>query len=146
MGEPLEDLLEDPMDEETEEGPMFEGPIEIEESEEDPEEVQEQGGQEGAGDPDDGDGSDDSDADGGDDGGDGGDSGDDGDGGDDGDDDNDDDHNAPLAQGWTAEIHYDLEGDGYYHPRLLALVHRYHPRGTVQYRMEHWTHPDYTSF
>ena len=37
MGEPLEDLLEDPMDEETEEGPMFEGPIEIEESEEDPE-------------------------------------------------------------------------------------------------------------
>ena len=41
MGEPLEGLLEDPMDEETEEGPMFEGPIEIEESEEDPEEVQE---------------------------------------------------------------------------------------------------------
>ena len=36
MGEPLEDMLEDPMDEEIEEGPMFEEPIEIEESEEDP--------------------------------------------------------------------------------------------------------------
>ena len=36
MGEPLEDVLEDPMDEEIEEGPMFEKPIEIEESEEDP--------------------------------------------------------------------------------------------------------------
>ena len=35
MGEPLEDVLEDPMDEEIEEGPMFEEPIEIEESEED---------------------------------------------------------------------------------------------------------------
>ena len=34
MGEPLEDMLEDPMDEEIEEGPMFEEPIEIEESEE----------------------------------------------------------------------------------------------------------------
>ena len=44
MGEPLEDLLEDPMDEETEEGPMFEEPIEIEESEEDPMEEHEQGG------------------------------------------------------------------------------------------------------
>ena len=54
MGEPLEDVLEDPMDEEIEEGPMFEEPIEIEESKEDPEEEQEQGGQEGVGDPDDG--------------------------------------------------------------------------------------------
>ena len=34
-GEPLEDVLEDPMDEEKE-GPMFEEPIEIEESEEEP--------------------------------------------------------------------------------------------------------------
>jgi len=25
-------------------------------------------------------------------------------------------------------------------------VHRYHPGGTVQYRTEHWTHPDYTGF
>ena len=102
-----------------------------------------QGGQEGAGDPDDGDDSNDSDADGGDDSGDGGDDGgDDGNGGND----SDDDHNALLAQGWTAEIHYDLEGDAYYHPKLLALVHRYHPGGTVQYRTEHWTHPDYTGF
>ena len=35
MGEPLEDVMEDePMDEEMEEGPIFEEPIEIEESEE----------------------------------------------------------------------------------------------------------------
>ena len=125
MGEPLEDVLEDPMDEETEEGPMFEEPIEIEESEEDPMEEHGQGGQEGASDPNDGDDSDDFDADGDDDGGDGGDDG--GDGGNGGDD-SDDDHNAPLAQGWTAEIHYDLEGDGYYHPRLLALVQRVTPQ------------------
>ncbi|XP_066334620.1 putative disease resistance protein RGA3 [Miscanthus floridulus] len=52
----------------------------------------------------------------------------------------------PPVEGWTAEIHYDLEGDGYYHPRLLALVHRYHLGGTIQYRMEHWTHPDYIDF
>ena len=44
MGEPLEDVLEDPMDEETEEGPMFEEPIEIEESEEEPMEENGQGG------------------------------------------------------------------------------------------------------
>ena len=44
------------------------------------------------------------------------------------------------------EIHYDMEGDAYYHPRLLALVQRYHPGGTVQYRTEHWTHPDYLGF
>ena len=55
MGEPLEDVLEHPMDDEIEEGPMFEEPIEIEESEEDPMEENGQGGQEGAGDPDDGD-------------------------------------------------------------------------------------------
>ena len=37
MEEPLEDVMEDePMDEETKEGPMFEEPIEIEESEEEP--------------------------------------------------------------------------------------------------------------
>ena len=44
------------------------------------------------------------------------------------------------------EIHYDLEGDAYYHPKLLSLVRSYHTRCTVQYRMEHWTHPDYTGF
>jgi len=37
MGEPLEDVMEDElMDEETEEGPMFEEPIEMDESKEDP--------------------------------------------------------------------------------------------------------------
>ena len=37
MLEPLEDMMEDePMDKETEEGSMFEEPIEIEESEEEP--------------------------------------------------------------------------------------------------------------
>ena len=37
MEEPLEDIMEDePMDEETKEGPMYEEPIEIEESEEEP--------------------------------------------------------------------------------------------------------------
>ena len=44
------------------------------------------------------------------------------------------------------EIHYDLQGDAYYHPKLLSLVRRYHTRCTVQYRTEHWTHPDYTDF
>ena len=44
------------------------------------------------------------------------------------------------------EIHYDLQGDAYYHPKLLSLVRRYHTRCTVQYRTEHWTHPDYTGF
>ena len=44
------------------------------------------------------------------------------------------------------EIHYGLEGDAYYHPKLLSLVCRYHTRCTVQYRTEHWTHPDYTGF
>ena len=151
MEEPLEDMMEDePMDEEMEEGPMFEEPIEIEESREEPMEENGQGGQDGAGDPDDGDDSNSSNSD------DGGNDGGDGDGGDDGGDgdidggdggnDGDDDHDALLAQGWTAEIHYDLEGDAYYHPKLLALVHRYHARGTVQYRTEHWTHPDYTGF
>jgi len=126
MGQPQEDVLEDPMDEEKEEGPMFEEPIEIEESKEDPMEEHEQGGQEGAGDPDDGDDSDDSDSDGGDGGGDGngGNSGDGGDGGDDGGDDGnggDEDHDALLAQGWTMEIHYNLEGDAYYHPSFSHL-------------------------
>ena len=37
MEGPLEDIMEDePMDEETKEGPMYEEPIEIEESEEEP--------------------------------------------------------------------------------------------------------------
>ena len=153
MEEPLEDVMEDePMDEETEEGPMFEEPIEIEESGDEPMEENGHGGQDGAGDPDDGDDSDNSDSDdGGNDGGDGGDgSGDDGDNGDgdggDGGNDGDDDHDALLAQGWTTEIHYDLQGDAYYHPKLLSRVRRYHTRCTVQYRTEHWTHPDYIGF
>ena len=124
MGEPLEDVLEDPMDEEIEERPMFEEPVEIEESKEDPMEENGQGGQEEASDPNDGDDSDDSDSDGGDDGN-GGDDGGDGGNGD------DDDHDALLAQGWTTEIHYDLEGDAYYHPKLLALVHHYHAGCTI---------------
>ena len=158
MEEPLEDQMEDePIDEETEEGPMYEEPIEIEESKEGPMEGEEQGGQDGAGDPDDGDDSDNSDSDdggndGGDgDGGDGGDdSGDDGGDGDrdggDGGGDGDDYHAALLAKGWTAEIHYDLQGDAYYHPKLFSLVRRYHTRCTVQYRIEHWTHLEYTNF
>ena len=115
------------------------------------------GGQDGAGDPDDGDDSDNSDSDdggndGGDgDGGDGGDdSGDDGGDGDgdegDGGDDDDDYRAALLAKGWTVEIHYDMQGDAYYRPKLLSLVRRYHTRCTVQYQTEHWIHPDYTSF
>ena len=51
-----------------------------------------------------------------------------------------------LLKGWTVEIHYDLNGDAYYHPKLLSLVRRYHTRCTVQYWTEHWTHPDYTGF
>ena len=39
-----------------------------------------------------------------------------------------------------------MEGDAYYHPKLVSLVRRYHTRCTVQYRIEHWTHPDYTGF
>ena len=38
--------------------------------------------------------------------------------------------NALLAQGWTAEIHYDLEGDAYYHPKAslpcTPLPHQVH--------------------
>ena len=34
----------------------------------------------------------------------------------------------------------------YYHPKLCTLVHRYHAGGTVQYRIEHWTHPNYIGF
>ena len=149
MGEPLEDVMEDePVDEETEEGPMFEEPIEIEESGEELMEENGQGGQEGAGDPDDGDDSDGSNSDDGGDGGDGnGDEGGDGDGdGGDGGNNGDHDYDALLAQGWTMEIHYDLEGDAYYHPKLLTLVCHYHTRCTIQYRTEHWTHPDYTGF
>jgi len=134
MEEPLEDMMEDePMDEETEEGPMFEEPIEIEESGEEPMEENGQGGQDGPGDPNDGDDFDNSDSDDGGDGGDGnGDDGGDGDG-DGGNDGNggDDDHDALLAQEWTTEIHYDLEGDAYYHPKLLSLIRRYHTRCTV---------------
>ena len=51
-----------------------------------------------------------------------------------------------LAKGWTIEIHYDLQGDAYYHPKLLSLIRCYHNRCTVQYQMEHWTHLDYTGF
>ena len=64
--------------------------------------------------------------------GDSGDGGGDGDGdGGDGGNDGDDYHDALLAQGWTTKIHYDLQGDGYYHPKLLSLVRRYHTRCTV---------------
>ena len=56
--EPLEDKIEDePRDEETEEGPMYEEPVEIEEFDEELMEEDEQGGQDGAGDPKDGDAS-----------------------------------------------------------------------------------------
>ena len=113
------------------------------------------GGQDGAGDPedgdasnnsdsDDGDGDDGDDGDGGDDSDDSGDDGDDGDGdgdGGDGGDDGDDYHATLLAKGWTVDIHYDLQGDAYYHAKLLSLVHRYHTRCTMQYQIEHWTHP-----
>ena len=141
------------MDEETKEGPMYEEPIDIEESEEEPREEAKQGGQDWAGDLDDGDDSgnfdydDGGDGDGGD-GGDGnGDDGGDGDGdGGDGGNDGDDDHDALLAQGWTAEIHYNLEGNAYYHPKLLSLVRLYHTRRTVEYRTGHWTYPNYTGF
>ena len=44
------------------------------------------------------------------------------------------------------EIHYDLQGDAYYHLKLLSFVCRDHTRCTVQYWTEHWTHPDYTGF
>ena len=116
------------------------------------------GGQDGASDPKDGDASGNSnfddggndgggDGDGGDDGDDSGDDGGDGDGdGGDGGGNGDDYHAALLAKWWTMEIHYDLQGDAYYHPKLLSLVRRYHTRCTVQYRTEHWTHPDYTGF
>ena len=36
-----------------------------------------------------------------------------------------------LLKGWTVEIHYDLHGDAYYHPKLLSLVRCYHTRCTV---------------
>ncbi|XP_066374134.1 uncharacterized protein [Miscanthus floridulus] len=163
---PIEDSLEDkmvdgPRDEDTKEGPMYEEPMEIEESDEEPMEEDEQGGQDGASDPKDGDASDNSDSDdGGNDGGDHGDGGDDGDDsghdGDDGSDgdrdggdgggDGDDYHAALLAKGWTTKIHYDLQGDAYYHPKLLSLVCHYHTRCTVQYQTKHWTHPDYIGF
>jgi hypothetical protein len=123
MEEPLEDELEDePIDEDAEDEPMFEEPIEVEDSEEVPMEYDVQ---EGAGDPDDGDGSNDSDSDGDDGGDDGGN--DDGDGGDGG----DDYHVTLLAKGWSVEIHFDLHGDAYYHPKLLSLVRCYHTKCTV---------------
>ena len=68
------------------------------------------GGQDGAGDPDDGDDPINSDSDGGD----GGDGGGDGEG---------DYHAALLAKAWTLEIHYDLHGDAYYHPKPLSPLY-----------------------
>jgi hypothetical protein len=130
MEGPLEDELEDaPIDEEAEDEPMFEEPIEVEDSEVEPMEYYVQ---EGAGDPEDGDDSDDSDSDGDDNEGDRGDNGDDGgdDGGNDGGDGGDgedggnggdggnDYHATLLAKGWSMEIHFDLHGDAYYHPSL----------------------------
>ena len=105
------------------------------------EDVQErqQGGQEGAGDPNDGDDSDKYNSDDDDDGSHGGDEGEGG---------NEDNDRcaALLAEGWTVELHYDLQCDDYYHPKLVTLVRRFHPRGTVQYRAEHWIHPRNTRF
>jgi hypothetical protein len=128
-----EQTMDVPMDEDAEEEVMIEEPVEDEETEEEP---MEQDEQEGAGDPDDGDSSDSSD------------SSDHGSGGDDGDGDGDsqDHHAALLAKGWTVVIHFNLHGDAYYHPKLLTLARRFHARCTVQYRTEHWTHPDYIGF
>jgi hypothetical protein len=121
MEEPLEDELEDePIDEVAKDELMFEEPVEVEDSEEEPMEYDVQ---EGAGNPDDGDGSVDSNSDGGY-GGDGKDGGNGGDGG-------DDYHARLLAKGWSVEIHFDLHGDAYYHPKLLSLVHRYDTRCTI---------------
>jgi hypothetical protein len=139
MEEPLEDELEDePIDEVAKDELMFEEPVEVEDSEEEPMEYDVQ---EGAGNPDDGDGSVDSNSDGGYDGGDDGGDGDDrnNDGGDSGDgkdggnggDGGDDYHARLLAKGWSVEIHFDLHGDAYYHPKLLSLVHRYDTRCTI---------------
>jgi len=132
--EPQEEQSMDvPMDEDAEEEAMLEEPAEEEDTEEEP---MEQDEQEGVGDPDDGDSSDSSDSD------------NHGNSGDNGDSDGDsrDHHVVLLAKGWTVEIHFDLHGDAYYHPKLLTLARRYHTRCTVQYRTEHWTHPDYISF
>ena len=80
----MEVPMEEPMDEEDEEEPMFEEPLEIEDSDEEPmeedEQEEQQGGQDGASDLNDGDDPDNSDSDGDDDG-DGDDGGDEGDGG-----------------------------------------------------------------
>jgi len=121
------------MDEDAEEEAMIEEPVEDDDTEEEP---MEQDEQEGAGDPHDGDSSDSSDSD------------DHGSGGDDGDSDGDsrDHHAMLLAKGWTVVIHFDLHGDAYYHPKLLSLARCYHTRCAVQYRTEHWTHPDYIGF
>jgi len=128
-----EQTMDVPLDEDAEEEAMIEEPVEDEDTEEEP---MEQDEQEGAGDLDDVDSSDSSD------------SNDHGSGGDDGDGDGDsrDHHTALLAKGWTVVIHFDLHGDAYYHPKHLTLARRYHTRCTVQYRTEHWTHPDYIGF
>ena len=129
--EPQEEQTMDvPMDEDAEEEAMIEEPVEDEDTEEEP---MEQDEQEDAGDRDDGDSSDSSDSD------------NHGNGSDNGDSDGDH-HAAILAKGWTVVIHFDLHGDTYYHPKLLTLARRYHTRCTVQYRTEHWTHPDYIGF
>ena len=136
------------MDKETEarhiEEEPKEEPIEIEDFDEEPmedEDVQEQqqGGQEGANDPDDGNDSNNSNSDDDDDGSHGGDEGE-------GDNEDDDRRAVLLAEGWTIELHYDLKGDDYYHMKLVTLVRHFHPRGIVQYRTEHWTHPSYIRF
>jgi len=122
-----------PMDEDADVEAMIEEPIEDEDTEEQP---MEQDEQEGAGDPDDGDSSDSSDSDN---------HGNDSDNGD-SDGDSHDQHAVLLAKGWTVVIHFDLHGDAYYHPKVLTLARRYHTRCIVQYRTEHWTHPNYISF
>jgi len=129
--EPQEEQTMDvPMDEDAEEEAMIEEPVEDEDTEEEP---MEQDEQEDAGDRDDGDSSDSSDSD------------NHGNGSDNGDSDGDH-HAALLAKGWTVVIHFDMHGDAYYHPKLLTLARRYHTQCTVQYRTEHWTHPDYIGF
>lgn len=134
----MEPMEEEPLEDGFVEEPMEEAPMEEEDEQE------QQGVQEGAGNSDDGDDSDnydsdDNPSDGGDDGSHGSDKGEDGG-------EEDDLHAARLADGWTVVYHYDLQGDDFYHPELVTLVRRYHPRCTVQYRTERWTHPDYTEF
>jgi hypothetical protein len=84
----------------------------------------------GSSNPDDGNDSDNSNSDGGDDGSHGDDEGEGGN-------EDDDRRAALLAEGWTVELHYDLQGDDFYHLKLVTLMRCFHPRGTVQYKTKH---------